>query len=344
MLGLRKNRYRYTRSMVYDYSRASRLQQRKNNRNKVRKLFIGSIYFFIVAFLLYIGSGVFFSKNKSADHFSPLVAPLQESVETSVQELTALFSQGLKSTVDASLDDAEGTYAVYIKNIKTGEQYGVNEHRKFVSASLYKLWTMGAVYERIADGTLEKNQVVAASIEDLNKQHNISTEEAELTEGNISVTVDDAIEQMITVSHNYSALLLTSTVNSAAVRDFLLTYGLTESVVGNKLPETTASDIGKYFELLYNKKLVNDMYSEEMMARLKRQRLNDRIPKGLPDELQIAHKTGELYGYKHDAGIVFAPSGDYIIVLLSDTKNPSIAVEVMAQLSKNVYDYFELVE
>lgn len=334
-----RNKYRYTRSMVYDYSRVSRLQHRRANRNRVRKLFIGSVYFFIGTFLLYIIAGVFFTSP--SDHFSPIVAPIQESVDTSVQEIAELFSQGLKNTVESSLANSEGTYGIYIKNLKTEEQYALNEHKHFVSASLYKLWTMGAVYEHIENGTLEKNQVAAASIEELNQQHNIASEEAELTEGDIRRTIDDAMEEMITISDNYSALLLTSTVKSSSIRDFLQTYGLTESVVGNKLPETTASDIGKYFELLYNKKIVNDIYSEEMMARLKRQRLNDRIPKELPENIQVAHKTGELYGFKHDAGIVFAPNGDYILVVLSDTSNPVQASKQIAQLSKNIYDYFE---
>ena len=43
------------------------------------------------------------------------------------------------------------------------------------------------------------------------------------------------------------------------------------------------------------------------------QQVNDRIPWFLPDEVPIAHKTGGLDRFAHDAGIVFAPGGPYLI-------------------------------
>lgn len=336
----RRNKYRYTRSMVYDYSRVSRVQHRRRAKSVTRKFFLISLYFFLSTAILHFFVDSF-SAGKSREIVSPVVASIQESVDSSIKGISTLFSTGLRDTVDSSLEGTTGTYAVYVKNLKTGEQYAVRENEKFLSASLYKLWTMGAVYTQIEEGKLAKDDVISASIESLNEQFDIGTEEAELTEGTIRKTVDEATEQMITISHNYSAILLTSKIKLSTVRDFLSTYGFSGSKVGGNLPETTAADIGKYYELLYKKEIVNEIYSDEMMARLKRQQLNDRIPKLLPDTTIVAHKTGELYGFKHDAGIVFAPKGDYIIVMLSDSKSPAAAAERMAQLSKDVYDYFE---
>jgi beta-lactamase class A len=326
--------------MVYDYSRVNRIQQRRKARSFSRRFFLLSLYFFLITGAISIFSGPFASKN-TGEIISPAVASLQKSVDKSIKGISTLFSSGLQQTVETSLEGTTGTYAVYIKNLKTGEHYALRENEQFTSASLYKLWTMGAVYTQIEEGKLEKDDVLSASVESLNKQFGISTEEAELTEGTITKTVDDAVEQMITISHNYSAILLTSKVKLETVRDFLSTYGLDDSVVGKDLPVTTAADIGKYYELLYNKKIVNEIYSDEMMSRLKRQKLNDRIPKLLPKDTVVAHKTGEIYGFKHDAGIVFAPKSDYIIVMLSNSKNPAAAADRMAQLSKDVYDYFE---
>jgi beta-lactamase class A len=326
--------------MVYDYSRVSRIQNRRKKKGSPRQLVVFSFYFFICALVI---SGVvkLFFNNTAQKIISPAVATVQESVDNSLQGFSALFSIGLRNVVESSLNDADGTYSIYIKNLKTGEYYGKNENETYLSASLYKLWTMGAVYSQIQKGTLQKDDVLSADIEKLNDQFDIGTESAELSEGTIRKTVDDAVEQMITISHNYSALLLTSNIKLSTVRDFISTYDFNDSKVGSELPETTAADMGKYFELLYKKEIINDIYSDEMMARLKRQRLNDRIPELLPENTVVAHKTGELYGFKHDAGIVFAPKGDYVIVMMSDTKAPAQAVEQMAQLSKDVYDYFE---
>src|SRR3990167_7742323 len=137
-----------------------------------------------------------------------------------------------------------------------------------------------------------------------------------MTEGTITYTVKNALEQMITISHNYAALLLTAKVGLSNTQNFLNSYRLTNSHMGTP-PKTTTRDILSFYELLYNGEIVDKSSSDEMLEILKRQKLNDRIPKYLPEETIVAHKTGELDGVKHDTGIVFSPKGDYIIVLMS---------------------------
>ena len=77
-----------------------------------------------------------------------------------------------------------------------------------------------------------------------------------------------------------------------------------------------------------------------MLGFLKGQQLNDVLPKYLPENIVVAHKTGNIDAFDNDAGIVYGPKGDYIIVLLSESDNPAGAEDRMAQLSKAVYDYF----
>lgn len=71
----------------------------------------------------------------------------------------------LKSTVTQALEGTKGDYAVYVKNLKTGEDYIVNGDRIFESGSLYKLWVMAAVFEKIHKGELKER----ASKEDIEK-------------------------------------------------------------------------------------------------------------------------------------------------------------------------------
>lgn len=87
--------------------------------------------------------------------------------------------------------------------------------------------------------------------------------------------------------------------------------------------------------------VINEKYSKEMLSLLQRQKLNNKIPKYLPSGLAIAHKTGELDEYTHDAGILYASSGDYIIVLISKSNDTDLAAERLANVSESVYNYFE---
>ena len=77
-----------------------------------------------------------------------------------------------------------------------------------------------------------------------------------------------------------------------------------------------------------------------MIGILSENKLNEGLPKYLPAGTKIAHKTGEIEGYKHDAGIIFTPKGDYLIVVMSNTDSPYGAEERIAILSKAVFEYF----
>jgi beta-lactamase class A len=90
-----------------------------------------------------------------------------------------------------------------------------------------------------------------------------------------------------------------------------------------------------------NGELANAEYTAKMIDLLKAQRLNNKLPRFLPEGTVIAHKTGELGLFSHDGGIVYLPDGnEYIIVVLSETLYPSAAEERIAELSKEVYSYF----
>lgn len=246
----------------------------------------------------------------------------------------------LKEAVAKSLADTKGNYAIVIQNLKTLESYSLNKDKIFQPGSLYKLWIMAVAFEQIKNGDLKEDEVLEAAIEELNEEFEIATEEAELTQGTVSMTVKQALEQMITISHNYAALLLTQRVRNSNVTNFLKRSGFHESSIGEP-SKTTASDIASFYEKLYKGEVVDEKYSKRMIGLLSRQKLNDRIPKYLPKDVKVAHKTGEIKFFKHDAGIVFTGKGDYIIVVLSESDFPLSAAERIANLSKNVYEYFE---
>lgn len=252
-------------------------------------------------------------------------------------------SGSLKAVVEGELKSVNTTYGIVIKNLKTEESYYLNEHRAFETGSLYKLWVMATLYKKIDEGSIKKEDILEEEVSILNEKFKIATESAEKTEGKIKMSVRDALEQMISVSDNYSALLLTAKIRLANIAAFLKNNGFDESKVGIKgeAPVTTASDIVLFYEKLYKGQLVNRQNTEEMLDLLKRQKLNNKLPKYLPKDTVIAHKTGELDLFTHDAGIVYVSNGDYIIVVLAESKDRFVTEENIAKLSKAIFDYFE---
>lgn len=257
-----------------------------------------------------------------------------------VELVNRIIGNSLEEAIKHAQEGTKGTYAIVVKNMFTNQKYYQKEHEAFDAASLYKLWVMVAVYEQIKEGKLNKDEVLSKDVLELNREFNIPDDEAEQTEGVITLTVDQAIFQMITISHNYAAFLLIDAIDISKVNDVLKKYGLNESNVGQP-PRTTAYDMALFFEKLYNGEIIDKEYSKKMIDVLSEQTLNDRLPAHLPKNTKVAHKTGEINNFKHDAGIVFSKHGDYTVVVLSKSDMPDAAADRIADISKAVFDYFQ---
>ncbi len=315
------------------------------------------IRFLFSAVTLLFAAGILLvtARDMVAGRTTRVISPLPDSVQAREKPVTPTAtatgksstptriptqSKSLGAAISKALAGTHGTYAITVRHLSTGESYAYNADMEFPTASLYKLWVMAAAYAKMESGHLLADERLSSSIPALNAAFNISPEYAEQTEGSISMTTRKALTQMITISHNYAALLLTKRVTLESVRDLLAVHGLNDSQPGEP-PVTTAHDIASFLERLYTGKLGNKSSTDGMLALLKKQELNGKIPKNLPKSVAVAHKTGELDYFSHDAGIVFGRRGAYVIVVLTESDNPPAANERIADISRAVYDYFE---
>jgi beta-lactamase class A len=155
--------------------------------------------------------------------------------------------------VQDSLKGAPGNYGIYIKSLKTNEMYFEEDRKQFDTGSLYKLWVMGTVFKQIESGDVKEDQVLSQSVATLNSEFGISPNVAEQTSGGVTLTVSEALNKMITISHNYAALLLTEKVKLSSIADYLEQNGFKDSKVGidGSNPTTNAHDMAMFFEKLY---------------------------------------------------------------------------------------------
>ena len=313
---------------MYEYDFHTYSIRRRRSKKKV------VFSFFCVVFVSIFLSWFILSNKSEKPQKSPDVLAVTSEKEDKNSRLGSIVRQALLGS--------EGNYSVAIKHLKTGEFYYLNEHRAYESASLYKLWVMATVFEQINDGRLEEDSELIADVVSLNKKFDIASDSAELTEGELDFTVGSALRQMITISHNYAALALTSRIRLSTVGNFLKSNGFSESKVGtgSTAPLTTAYETALFLEKLFKGELANPLSTEKMLDLLKAQKLNNKLPKYLPESALVAHKTGELGQFSHDAGIVYTPNGEYIIVVLSKSVYPPGAEERIAEISRAVYEYF----
>jgi beta-lactamase class A len=74
-----------------------------------------------------------------------------------------------------------------------------------------------------------------------------------------------------------------------------------------------------------------------MIEILERQKFNEGIPAGLPANIKVAHKTGELSKINHDAAIVFAPRPYVLVVLVRGLEDFKQSSALIASISRQLY-------
>ena len=254
------------------------------------------------------GLDAYFSERKAPA--GPL-AKLEKSIQTELSRLTSKWDVWVEDLTD-------GTSIHCTQNIE--------ENQPMVSASLIKLFIMGAVYDKIETGAVKESDV------------------------------SEKLEQMITVSDNAAANSLTMLLGSGdeeAGRKTVETWAASigcENVAYHRLMlaendlqnHVTARDCAEILRQIYKKTCISEAVSEKMLQLLENQQVNDRLPLLLPEDVTVAHKTGNLSGICiADVGIVELKDSPYLIcVICNDPYTDAGATSEIAELSQSVYRAF----
>lgn len=237
-------------------------------------------------------------------------------------------------TVQAKLPGDNGSWAVYVSDLKTGEAGCIDSH-SMQAASLIKLYIMGAVYENydaLANAYGAQN-------------------------------LDSLLNPMITVSDNYAANTLVeylghgnSQIGMAIVNYFCQTHGFNDTSMGRLLLAsrengdnyTSVADCGRFLTAVYEGSKdpeKNNLLShpDAMYALLKQQTRTHKIPANLPSTVHTASKTGELEDVENDVAILYheGEGNDLIICVMSEFLSaPGNAQSKISELARTIYDHY----
>ena len=162
------------------------------------------------------------------------------------------------------------------------------------------------------------------------------------------VSYRDLCEAMITVSSNLAANLLIERLGPRKIQlttDMLGATGMhvLRGVEDGKAFQkglnntTTARALLTLMETIAHGQAVDKPVSDQMIAVMKRQKFNDRIPAGLPPGTAVAHKTGEITKIQHDAAIVYAARPFVLVVLVRGLEDVKQGSALVADIARVVY-------
>jgi beta-lactamase class A len=239
----------------------------------------------------------------------------------------------LASRLDRALTGVDGHVGVAVKDLGSGRGAVLAGNTELQSASLYKLPVLYTVF----DVGLKMSEELPITDEALS----YDTGSMELGAGE-SLSVAEALERMVTLSDNTSAVMLGSRVGAGNVDASIAALGMTTTHYSLERMTTSPLDMLHLTEQIADGKAVSPAASADMLHLLLRQRVNDRLPRLLSDDVQVAHKTGNLPGVVNDVGVLYGPHSTVVVAaLISDTTDETAAATAIAQIGLAANSYFE---
>ncbi|MEN3013335.1 MAG: serine hydrolase [Endomicrobiia bacterium] len=238
--------------------------------------------------------------------------------------------------------------SLYIKDLSTDYTIRINSEELIPSASLVKIPIMAAVYYLTEKGKIFLDNELIYQRKHLCGGSGIIKN----YKFGKKFKIRELVELMITISDNIATHMLIEYIGIKNLNEIFKELGLKNTNISRYVMDlrardkgienyTTAEDIGLLLEKIYKKELVSKNSSNEMLLFLMKQKISDRIPKKLPREVAVAHKTGLMRNVCHDAGIVYTRNGDFIICILTKNLDSNLAKEIIAEVAYKTYSLYD---
>lgn len=199
--------------------------------------------------------------------------------------------EGLQALINDLIKD-KGDFAISVR--KLGD-IGVhaNGDKQYHPASTYKLFVAYSVLKRVDSGQMSLGQA---------------------TTGGQSVA--QCLDNMIVNSDNACAEWFGQAIGWSAITSDARALGATNTTL-NRPFVSTANDMALFLQKLESNQIgLSEPSRSRLLDAMKRQVYRKGIPAGVG--VSVADKVGFFDGLLHDAAIVYAPSGVYVLVIYSN--------------------------
>jgi len=246
----------------------------------------------------------------------------------------------------------DGTFGLVVKAIGKEEELDINGDEVFPAASIIKLPILVEALRQRTEGNLSLDEPIL--LRDENKVGGSGVLK-ELTAG-LALPFADILTLMIIVSDNTAANIAIRRVGMDNVNTHMKQLGLRNTILQRRLMDfearnrglenlTSPRDMAGLLQGLISRTVLDEENCEKALNIMKRQQIRDRIPRYLPIGTQVAHKTGEIAGIRHDIGVVFTEKGPYVFSAmskdlrdkLSRTSSGGKGTELIARVSRTVF-------
>ena len=165
-----------------------------------------------------------------------------------------------------------------------------------------------------------------------------------------TMSVRDLAYHMITTSSNFATNLLIDVVGIPAIQraleelkieGILMLRGVQDEAAfrAGLNNQVTANGLLKLLRVIAEGRAWSPEVCAQMLEILLDQRVKSGIPAGLPGDVHVAHKTGNISTVHHDAGIVYMGNRNpYFLVILTQFAAAGKRTAAVAEVSRDLYE------
>lgn len=258
----------------------------------------------------------------------------------------------LEQTIAGIIEEADAEFGIYLRHVESGTTLGVNDGELYPLASVVKVPILMAALAQVDEGLvslgerieLRQEMKILPSGVLVTLQPGLQPTFHDLLMLMIIISDNTATDMVLeriglpNVEARLTALALDEIAVKLSIADL---FRVTFEPLDVSLPvaerrrirsqqktnweslaaqRTMANNVasprgmGNLFEGLLAGKLLSERSTEVALEILMSQQLNDRIPRYLPEDVVVAHKTGTFLNTRDDAGVIYLPDGGHLVL------------------------------
>jgi beta-lactamase class A len=263
----------------------------------------------------------------------------------------------LNAKLQEAISGFNGEIGVYIKNLRTGKTVAINADTIFPTASIVKVSILLGIMDKIERGELKYDQP-------LEYRDSLLYEGADILgsfKNGEKILLRKVMMLMLTTSDNTASLWLQSLAGKGTrINEILDSIGFKSTRVNSRTPgrednrtvygwgQTTPSEMGRLFEMIYDNKVFSPAACERMMRCLGRNSWDqDEAISEIPPYIEVFSKNGCVNAVRSEVLLVNAPNNPYVFCIftknnkdISWTHNNE-AWALARKISTLLWNYFE---
>lgn len=262
----------------------------------------------------------------------------------------------LQKGIEDLTRDFKGIAGVYVYNLKTGKEAGINADTIFPTASIVKVPIIIGLFKKIQNGELTLNDTL------LYRENRVygGSGVMQFYKDSTKVDLRTLAALMITYSDNVTSIWSQELAGGGIeINKLMEQMGLKETRVNSRTEgreeiwkkygwgQTTPREMATILVRIRNREVISDAASDEIYRMMTNSFYTDYALSQIPPYIQTAAKQGMVNQSRSELVMVNAPGGEYVFYIATKNNEDTSWVfeneawELQRKISGYLWNYFE---